>query len=189
MVRNRARWTIDAIHPDGSLTATGRHGTIHLPARYVAEHVELAYATTAAAAQGRTVDHALVVIDRPCDVRNLYVAMTRGTPVQRRLPGHPRRADRRMTSSPTASSPTGSTSPPTPAKPNSEANHHIGPGSSTAPSCATCSNAVTSSPMSWSGPKPASNASLPRSARHRPPRPQPSRRSRRCKPSSAASRA
>ena len=59
MVRNRARWTITAIHPDGSLTATGRHGTVHLPARYVAEHVELAYATTATAAQGRTVDHAL----------------------------------------------------------------------------------------------------------------------------------
>ena len=80
-----ARWSATgpgglstAIHPDGILTATGHHGTIHLPARYVTDHVELGYATTAAAAQGRTVDHALVVIDRPCDVRNLYVAMTRG---------------------------------------------------------------------------------------------------------------
>ena len=79
MIRNRARWTITAIHPDHSLTATGRHGTIHLPARYVDEYVELAYATTATAAQGRTVDHALLVVDRPCDVRNLYVGMSRGT--------------------------------------------------------------------------------------------------------------
>ncbi len=78
MVRNRATWTIAAIHPDDSLTATGRHGTIRLPARYIADHVELSYASTAAAAQGRTVDHALTVIDRPCDVRNLYVAMSRG---------------------------------------------------------------------------------------------------------------
>ena len=79
MIRNRAQWTITAIHPDHSLTATGRHGHIHLPARYVADHVELAYATTATAAQGRTVDHALLVVDRPCDVRNLYVGMSRGT--------------------------------------------------------------------------------------------------------------
>jgi hypothetical protein len=79
MVRNRARWTIVAIHPDASLTAQGRHGTVHLPARYVAEHVELAYATTATAAQGRTVNHALLVVDGGCDVRNLYVAMSRGT--------------------------------------------------------------------------------------------------------------
>jgi len=79
MVRNRAQWTITAIHPDHSLTAQGRHGTVHLPARYVAEHVELAYAATAAAAQGRTVDHSLLVVDGSCDVRNLYVAMSRGT--------------------------------------------------------------------------------------------------------------
>ncbi len=79
MVRNRATWTVAGIHPDGRLTATGRHGTVRLPSRYVAEHVELAYASTAAAAQGRTVDHGLVVVDHPTDVRNLYVAMSRGS--------------------------------------------------------------------------------------------------------------
>lgn len=79
MVRNRATWTIAAVHPDGSLTATGRHGTVRLPGRYVADHVELAYASTAAAAQGRTVDHGLLVADRPTDVRNMYVAMSRGS--------------------------------------------------------------------------------------------------------------
>jgi hypothetical protein len=78
MVRNRAHWTIAAIHPDHSLAARGRHGAVHLPARYVAEHVELAYAATATAAQGRTVDHSLLVVDGGCDVQNLYVAMTRG---------------------------------------------------------------------------------------------------------------
>jgi hypothetical protein len=79
MVRNRATWTVTAIHPNGSLTASGHHGTVRLPARYIADHVELAYASTAAAAQGRTVDHALMVVDRPTDVRNLYVAMSRGS--------------------------------------------------------------------------------------------------------------
>ncbi len=43
------------------------------------DHVELAYASTGHAAQGRTVAHALVVIDKPADLRNLYVPMTRGT--------------------------------------------------------------------------------------------------------------
>jgi ATP-dependent exoDNAse (exonuclease V) alpha subunit len=46
MVRNRAVWTIDAIHRDGSLTATGKSGVVLLPAEYVNEHVELAYART-----------------------------------------------------------------------------------------------------------------------------------------------
>ena len=65
--------------PDGSLTATGRNGTVHLPPRYVAEHVDLAYARTAVAAQGRTVSRGLLFLDGPTDVRNLYVAMTRGS--------------------------------------------------------------------------------------------------------------
>ena len=38
--------TVAAVHPDGSLTATGKHGSVHLPAPYVSEHVELAYAHT-----------------------------------------------------------------------------------------------------------------------------------------------
>ena len=78
MVRNRATWTINTIHPDGAITATGKHGTIHLPAAYVGEHVELAYATTGMGAQGRTVHAAITVLDGPTDVRNLYVPMTRG---------------------------------------------------------------------------------------------------------------
>jgi len=79
MVRNRATWTIDTVHPDRSLIATGRNGTVRLPAGYVAEHVELAYARTGIAAQGRTVQHGILFMDRATDVRNLYVPMTRGT--------------------------------------------------------------------------------------------------------------
>ena len=78
MVRNRATWTINTIHPDGAITATGKHGTVNLPAAYVGEYVELAYATTGMGAQGRTVDAAITVLDGPTDVRNLYVPTTRG---------------------------------------------------------------------------------------------------------------
>jgi hypothetical protein len=46
---------------------------------YVGEHVDLAYASTGVGAQGRTVDAGLLFLDGATDVRNLYVAMTRGT--------------------------------------------------------------------------------------------------------------
>lgn len=48
-VKNGDRWLAAAIHPDGSLTAKALTGTtaVILPAEYVVEHVELAYATTA----------------------------------------------------------------------------------------------------------------------------------------------
>ncbi len=78
MVRNRAIWTVDAIHPDRSLTATGRHGSVQLPAPYVSEHVELAYAHTVMAAQGRNVYGGILFAERPMDVRTLYVALSRG---------------------------------------------------------------------------------------------------------------
>ena len=78
MVRNRAVWIVDAIHPDRSLTVTGNVGTVRLPAGYVAEHVDLAYARTDVAGQGRTVYGGVLFLDRATDVRNLYVAMTRG---------------------------------------------------------------------------------------------------------------
>jgi conjugative relaxase-like TrwC/TraI family protein len=78
MVRNRATWTVDRIGSDGSLVATGRNGSVRLPANYVAEHVELAYATTGMGAQGRTVDVGILYLDHPTDVRNIYVPLTRG---------------------------------------------------------------------------------------------------------------
>ena len=61
MVKNRDHWTITTIHPDHSVTLTGRTGTIRLPAHYVAEDLELGYAQTSHATQGRTVDTALLL--------------------------------------------------------------------------------------------------------------------------------
>lgn len=78
MIRNRDHWTIQAIHPNDDITIAGRTGTIRLPADYVTEHVELAYAQTSHATQGRTVDRAILVLDTPTDVRGIYVPMTRG---------------------------------------------------------------------------------------------------------------
>lgn len=76
--RPSARWTVDAIHRDGALTVTGRRGQVRLPAEYVAEYVELAYAQTSHASQGRTVDHSFLVLDGPTNAAGIYVPMTRG---------------------------------------------------------------------------------------------------------------
>lgn len=78
MVKNRDHWTITDIHHDRSVTVTGRTGTIRLPAQYVAQHLELGYAQTSHATQGRTVDTALLLIDTPTDSRGIYTPMTRG---------------------------------------------------------------------------------------------------------------
>ncbi|MCZ7533024.1 MAG: relaxase domain-containing protein [Acidimicrobiia bacterium] len=78
MVKNRDHWTISSIHPDGDVTVDGRTGTIRLPAEYVAEDLELGYAQTSHATQGRTVDVALLLIDTPTDSRGIYTPMTRG---------------------------------------------------------------------------------------------------------------
>jgi conjugative relaxase-like TrwC/TraI family protein len=63
-VRNGDQWRVTDSHDDGSLTLQRRHGSgkVHVPADYVCEHVELAYASTALRAQGRTVEtaHAMV---------------------------------------------------------------------------------------------------------------------------------
>ena len=78
MVKNRDRWTITAIHDDGRLTVTGRTGLVTLPQEYVREHVELAYAETSHANQGRTVDHSFLLLDRATNAAGIYVPMTRG---------------------------------------------------------------------------------------------------------------
>ena len=78
MIRNRDQWTIDTVHRNGDLTVHGRSGAIRLPAGYVQQHVELAYAQTSHATQGRTVDRSILVLDGPTDVRGIYVPMTRG---------------------------------------------------------------------------------------------------------------
>ena len=77
-IRNRDQWTIDTVHRNGALTVSGRSGTVKLPADYVAEHVQLGYAQTSHAAQGRTVDRSILLLDGPTDSRGIYVPMTRG---------------------------------------------------------------------------------------------------------------
>jgi ATP-dependent exoDNAse (exonuclease V) alpha subunit len=72
MVKNRDHWTIQGIHPDGTLTLTGITGTVTLPAAYAAQHVELGYAQTSHTSQGRTVDTALLLIDTPTDHSAIY---------------------------------------------------------------------------------------------------------------------
>jgi conjugative relaxase-like TrwC/TraI family protein len=77
-VKNRDHWTVTHIHPDNSLSVTGPSGTVRLPAVYAREHVELGYAQTSHATQGRTVDTALLLVDTPTDSRNIYTSLTRG---------------------------------------------------------------------------------------------------------------
>lgn len=78
MVKNRDRWTITAIHGEGTITVSGRTGTVTLPALYVRSHVELAYAETSHANQGRTVDRSFLLLDGPSNAPGVYVPMTRG---------------------------------------------------------------------------------------------------------------
>jgi ATP-dependent exoDNAse (exonuclease V) alpha subunit len=76
MVKNRDHWTITHIHHDRSITVTGSTGSIHLPADYA--DIELGYAQTSQASQGRTVNVALLIVDGPTDSRGVYTPMTRG---------------------------------------------------------------------------------------------------------------
>ena len=87
-VRNGDLWQVTAIADDGALTVTpitrpgsaipAAGGEVTLPAAYVAEHVDLGYATTTHRAQGITVDRAHVLAAPGMARENLYVAMTRG---------------------------------------------------------------------------------------------------------------
>lgn len=78
IVKNRDHWFITDIHHDRSITVTGGTGSIRLPAEYVAADIELGYAQTSHASQGRTVDVALLLVDGPTDSRGVYTPMTRG---------------------------------------------------------------------------------------------------------------
>jgi conjugative relaxase-like TrwC/TraI family protein len=92
-VRNGNLWHVTTLTADGGLvvtplTRTGSAvhaareevagGEVTLPARYVAEHVDLGYATTTHRAQGITVDRSHVLAAPGMVRENLYVAMTRG---------------------------------------------------------------------------------------------------------------
>ena len=80
-VKNRDRWIVRNVLPDGSLDVTRaddpRLRTI-LSTEYVRSSVELGYAQTIHAAQGTTVDVARVLIGGNEDLAGLYVGMSRG---------------------------------------------------------------------------------------------------------------
>jgi exodeoxyribonuclease V alpha subunit len=93
-VANRDIWTVVAVGPSGALavvpadvTPTGAvppgvtpagAGEWVLPAGYVTDHVEWAYASTAHGVQGDTVTAAHVVIGEHTGAASAYVGMTRG---------------------------------------------------------------------------------------------------------------
>ncbi|WP_280182434.1 MobF family relaxase [Nocardia cyriacigeorgica] len=83
-VRNGYTWTVTAVHPDGSLTASHRRfgeehsASVWLPAEYVRTHVRLGYAATIDSAQGITADTCHVALTGFETRQQLYVAMTRG---------------------------------------------------------------------------------------------------------------
>ena len=85
-VRNGGLWDVAAVLSDGGLhvrSATHRGAdvgarAVHLPADYVAEHVELGYATTVARTQGMTVDETHTIATAGMGREDLYVAMSRG---------------------------------------------------------------------------------------------------------------
>ena len=80
-IRNRDRWTVTGYNAaTKTVTVNGPNGTANLPIDYAKHHLQLAYAQTSHAAQGRTVDHSLLVIgvDDLADRAAIYVPLTRG---------------------------------------------------------------------------------------------------------------
>ncbi len=84
-VRNGQQWHVAQVNRDGSIIVqlldSGNHASaarVCLPAEYVSQHVDLAYATTCHRAQGMTVDSAYTVVTAGMTRETLYVAMTRG---------------------------------------------------------------------------------------------------------------
>jgi conjugative relaxase-like TrwC/TraI family protein len=78
-VLNGTTGVITAIEqPTGAVTIAVGDQRVELPGWYVAEHVQLGYATTIHKAQGATVDHALVLADGALYREAGYTALTRG---------------------------------------------------------------------------------------------------------------
>jgi conjugative relaxase-like TrwC/TraI family protein len=76
-VANRETWSVIETQR-GRLTVVGETGRRTLPAEYVREHVEFAYATTAYGAQGMTVPVSHVSVGDRTGASSAYVGMTRG---------------------------------------------------------------------------------------------------------------
>ena len=79
-VKNGDRWTVTAVHPNGSLVVQHAQNqrTLTLPADYVARSTELGYATTVHAAQGVSVDTMHGLATGQESRQQLYTMLTRG---------------------------------------------------------------------------------------------------------------
>jgi hypothetical protein len=83
-VANRQTWIVQHIAEDGSLWVHAadrrrRHNdNTHLPADYVAEYTQLAYAATAYGVQGTTAPESHTVLSDALDAAGVYVGLTRG---------------------------------------------------------------------------------------------------------------
>ena len=79
-ILNRDVWSVTGVGDDGALQVKHalRPAAAVLPAGYVKADVVLAYATTIAGAQGRTVDRGHVVVTPRTSAASLYVGMSRG---------------------------------------------------------------------------------------------------------------
>lgn len=83
-VANRQTWTVQSVGNDGTVWATEsgtggrRQRIVRLPAKYVAEHTHLAYASTAYGMQGVTVPGSHTLLSDALDASGVYVGMTRG---------------------------------------------------------------------------------------------------------------
>ena len=79
-VLNRDVWRITGSNAAGDVLATHTRtaATAEIPAGYSHDHVVLAYATTIAGAQGRTLDTGHVLVTPRTTASALYVGMTRG---------------------------------------------------------------------------------------------------------------
>ncbi|MGH8961338.1 MAG: AAA family ATPase [Jatrophihabitantaceae bacterium] len=77
-VANRDLWAITHVTRDGQVAITGQHGDRTLPADYVRDHLELAYASTVHGAQGDTTTLAHMSVTEHTGAASAYVGMTRG---------------------------------------------------------------------------------------------------------------
>jgi hypothetical protein len=86
-VRNRERWRVDTVAPDGSLALSQQrgHDRVTVPADYARQDLRLGYAATAHGHQGDTVDRSYTLVTPGTSHRALYVGATRGRQSNRLL--------------------------------------------------------------------------------------------------------
>lgn len=82
-VANRQMWVVRSVGKDGVVwaveNASGRRRRmVRLPAEYVAEHTQLAYAATAYGVQGATTAESDTIVSDAIGAASVYVGMTRG---------------------------------------------------------------------------------------------------------------